>query len=103
MKIDDQARIPDPVFPRSNRTAKARKASKAYASPAATPVGSAGSDRVEVSDAGRARQAAAAALEQTPSIRADKVADLKARIKAGTYQVPGEAIAERMLAEEPPE
>jgi len=45
-------------------------------------------------------QAAAAALKQTPQIRADKVAALKARINDGTYQVSGEDIAERMLADD---
>jgi flagellar biosynthesis anti-sigma factor FlgM len=45
-------------------------------------------------------QIATAALKQTPAIRADKVAELKARITPGTYQVPGEAIAERMLTDD---
>jgi len=45
-------------------------------------------------------QVAAAALKQTPKIRADKVASLKARINEGTYQVPGADIAERMLADD---
>ena len=31
---------------------------------------------------------------------ARKVAELKARITPGTYQVPGEAIAERMLTDD---
>jgi anti-sigma28 factor (negative regulator of flagellin synthesis) len=45
-------------------------------------------------------QVATAALKQTPAIRAVKVVGLKARIKAGTYQVPGEDITERMLADD---
>ncbi len=47
-------------------------------------------------------QVATAALTQTPPIRADKVAELKARIKAETYQVPGEDIAEGQPALPPP-
>ena len=102
MKIDNDARIPKPLptTAQADRTGKAKKASKAYARSAATPTAPAGTDRVEVSDKGRAMQVAMEALKQTPSIRADKVAELKARINDGTYQVPGADIAERMLADD---
>ena len=45
-------------------------------------------------------QVATEALKKTPQIRADKVAELKARITDGTYRVPGADIAERMLEDD---
>ena len=102
MKIENDARIPKPLpaAAQADRTGKAKKASKAYARSTDAPSAPASTDRVEVSDKGRAMQVAAAALKQTPKIRADKVASLKARIDEGTYQVPGADIAERMLADD---
>jgi negative regulator of flagellin synthesis FlgM len=103
MKIDNDARSPKPLptTVETNRTGTAKKTRKPYAKSAATaPIAPATTDRVEVSDAGRAMQVATAALKQIPAIRAGKVADLKARMTAGTYQVPGEAIAERMLTDD---
>ena len=102
MKIDNDTRIPNPlpVAVQADRTSKLKKASKAYARSAAGPTAPATTDRVDVSDTGRAMQVATAALKQTPTIRADKVAELKARINDGTYQVPGADIAERMLADD---
>ena len=103
MKINDAPGVPNllPVAAQADRIGTAKKARKAYGKSVATsttPIASAATDRVDVSDTGRAMQIATAALQQTPAIRADTVAELKARITAGTYQVPGEAIAERMLA-----
>jgi negative regulator of flagellin synthesis FlgM len=103
MKIDNDARSPKPIptTVETNRTGTAKKARKAYTKSApTTPPSPATTDCVDVSDAGRAMQVATAALQQTPAIRANKVADLKARMTAGTYQVSGEAIAERMLTDE---
>jgi negative regulator of flagellin synthesis FlgM len=102
MKIDNDTRIPKPLPApaQADRTGKAKKAGKAYARSAAAPTAPASTDRVEVSDKGRAMQVATAALKQTPQIRADKVAALKAEINDGTYQVPGADIAERMLADD---
>lgn len=36
-------------------------------------------------------------LAQTPEVRVDKVAQLKAAIQQGTYEVKGDQIAEKML------
>lgn len=41
---------------------------------------------------------ALALISRTSDVRADKVAALKARIDAGTYQVPGTAIADSVWA-----
>ena len=102
MKIDNNARIPTPppASAQADQASKAKKASKAYTKPAAVPAAVASTDRVEVSDKGRAMQVATEALKKTPQIRADKVAELKARITDGTYRVPGADIAERMLEDD---
>ncbi len=102
MKIDNNTPIPKPIpaAGQADRAAKARKAGKAYAKSAPAPTAPAGTDRVEVSDTGRAMQVAMEALKQTPPTRADKVAELKAKIKDGTYQVSGEDIAKRMLEDD---
>lgn len=102
MKIKSDAPIPTPppAAGQAERTSKAKKALKAYAKSATAPTAPTSTDRVEVSDKGRAMQVAAAALKRIPKIRADKVAALKARINDGTYQVSGEDIAERMLADD---
>lgn len=57
-------------------------------------------DRVELSDQARALYVAKAALAELPLIRQDKIASLKQRIQNGTYRIPGEKIAQRMLAED---
>ncbi|MDR1000011.1 MAG: flagellar biosynthesis anti-sigma factor FlgM [Clostridiales bacterium] len=48
----------------------------------------------QAKDFSRARQA----IAQTPDIRADKVSDLKTRIEAGTYNVTGMEIAEKIFS-----
>jgi negative regulator of flagellin synthesis FlgM len=57
-------------------------------------------DRVELSDQARALYVANEALSALPEIRQDVVEPLKAAVKSGAYRVPGEKIAERMLAED---
>ena len=56
-------------------------------------------DRVELSDQARALYAANEALSALPEIRQDRVEPIKALVKSGAYRVPGEKIAQRMLAE----
>ena len=102
MKINNDApRLkPVPSGVHTDQTGKAKKASKAYARSAAAPPAPASTDRVEVSDTGRAMQVAMEALKRTAPIRADKVAALKTRINDGTYQVPAADIAARVLADD---
>jgi negative regulator of flagellin synthesis FlgM len=63
----------------------------------ATPPPAEQRDTVAMSELGaslaRIQEAAAAAAD----VRADRVADLKARIRAGDYRVDADALAERML------
>jgi negative regulator of flagellin synthesis FlgM len=58
-----------------------------------------GGDRVELSDKARALLVASDAIVKLPQIRADKVESLKQSIEDGSYHVPGEKIAERILGE----
>jgi len=67
--------------------------------PQAGQSGKTGGDRVELSDRARALIVASASLKTAPQIRIDKVDSLKQKIKDGTYHVPGEKIAERVLGE----
>ena len=64
-----------------------------------TPARTSGGDRVEFSDRARALLVASEAISKQPQIRSDKVESLKQMIKDGTYNVPGEKIAERLLGE----
>jgi flagellar biosynthesis anti-sigma factor FlgM len=56
-------------------------------------------DRVEFSDRARALLVASDALDILPQIRVDKVDQLKQLVKSGTYWVPGEKVADRILGE----
>jgi flagellar biosynthesis anti-sigma factor FlgM len=56
-------------------------------------------DRVELSERARAMQVASGALQTLPDIQGDKVEDIKQLVKSGSYWIPGEKIAERMLGD----
>jgi len=56
-----------------------------------------GPDRVSLSPRAADLQAARRVLEQTPRVREERVAALRAQIQAGTYHVPAEDIATAML------
>ena len=55
-------------------------------------------DQVSFSSLGKDMQTAKAALANTPDVRADKVAEYKAKLASGTYQVSGESFADKILA-----
>ena len=61
------------------------------------------SDRVSLSPRARELLAARRALEAIPDVRAEKVAELKARIDDGTYRIDEEAIAAKMIRDAFPE
>lgn len=52
---------------------------------------------LELSDAAREVQMVKRQLAETPDIRVDRVAALKARVEAGTYNVSGEDIADLII------
>ena len=56
-----------------------------------------GRDQVQISRAGRDFQVAKQAVAQSPDIREDKVAQLKAKIDSGEYQVTAGDFASKLL------
>src|SRR4051812_38037455 len=56
-------------------------------------------DSVAVSERARELSRAQEAVESAPDIRADKVARLKQQIENGSYSVPAEMVAEKLLDE----
>ncbi len=55
------------------------------------------SDKLEISQIGKDIHVAKKAVKEASDIREDKVADLKNRIKNGTYNVSDESFAEKLL------
>ncbi len=56
-----------------------------------------GSDRLSLSHHAEEIRTARAALAETPDVRADRVAQLKAQVQSGTYEVDPDKVAERIL------
>lgn len=54
-------------------------------------------DQVDLSSRAQEVSALRKELQGIPEVRADRVAHLKAQIASGSYSVPAEAIAERLL------
>lgn len=54
-------------------------------------------DKFEISQSAKDYQVAKEAVSNASDIREDKVADIKARLAAGTYKVSTEAIADKIL------
>ena len=57
----------------------------------------AGADQVALSQRAEEVKAARAALAETPEIRHERVAELKAQIASGEYKVDPDKVAERIL------
>ncbi len=55
-----------------------------------------GSDRLEISQFGKDYQIAKQAVAAAPDVRHDKVADIKAKIEAGTYEVSNNDLAAKL-------
>lgn len=58
-----------------------------------------GRDEVQISSTGRDYHVAKAAVSEAADVREDLVADIKARIKAGTYDVSTDDFAEKLLSQ----
>jgi negative regulator of flagellin synthesis FlgM len=56
-------------------------------------------DTLEVSARGRELAKAQQAVDEAPDVRADKVAEIKQRIEDGTYQVPADVLARKLLGD----
>lgn len=55
-----------------------------------------GSDKVEISQFGKDYQIAKQAVAAASDVRADKVADIKAKVNAGTYNVSNDDFAAKL-------
>ena len=55
------------------------------------------SDQLQISSLGKDIQTAKAAVAAAPDVRTDKVANLKAQVQNGTYNVSNESFAEKLL------
>lgn len=55
------------------------------------------SDKLEFSQTAKSYQTAKAAVYGAPDVRKDKVAEIKARMSAGNYNISSEAIADKLL------
>lgn len=60
-------------------------------------VKSSSSDSIEISSIGKDMQIAKKAVSETEDVRWDKVNDIKARMKSGTYNVSCEEVADKMV------
>ncbi len=59
--------------------------------------GGAPMDRVTISEESQEIQGILSQLKAVPDIREQKVAELRAAVRQGTYQVPARKVAEKML------
>ena len=83
------------------RTEQVRAVRATQATQAATSTQAAGSlrgpDQAEFSNRGVELAKARAALSTVPDVREDRVASLKSQVQAGTYQVPVDALANKLM------
>lgn len=56
------------------------------------------SDRLEFSQTAKSFQTAKAAVSSAPDVRMDKVAQIKAQMQAGSYNISSELIADKILS-----
>lgn len=70
----------------SAKVSKSQKTSKSSAA-----------DQVQISSFGKDIQTAKNAIANTPDIREEVTAPIKASIQAGTYEVSGESFAEKLM------
>lgn len=73
----------------ANSTAKAQSVKKSHST----------SDKFEISSEAKTYQTAKSAVSEAPDVRADKVAQIKAQMEAGTYHISAAAVADKMLSQ----
>ncbi len=86
-------------FERNAETREAGKAANAQGQ-AQTQATAAQADRVSLSPEARLQAAAMQAASNAPDMRADKVAELKAKVESGEYRPDSRNIAAKLLQEE---
>ncbi|MDD6208109.1 MAG: flagellar biosynthesis anti-sigma factor FlgM [Clostridiales bacterium] len=82
------------AYNRVNQVYQASKLSKTTKS--GKPV-STGNDQFEISQFGRELNVAKEAVKNAPDVREEKIADIKARMQNGTYQVSTQQIADKLV------
>jgi negative regulator of flagellin synthesis FlgM len=97
LKSTGQAPGSSPAAATGQATA-VRAASQGYAKAAATPTAKDAAN-VTISPKARELSLARAVVDETPDVRADKVAEFKARIASGEYKPDAGRIADGMLKE----
>lgn len=60
---------------------------------------SGGNDQFEISQFGKELHVAKEAVKNAPDVREEKIADIKARMQNGTYQVSSQQIADKLVDE----
>ena len=95
MKIDNEHLLP--TLNKFKGEAVEKGGTTAVSGEKANGAGSRIGDRVELSANGSQIERLKKTMQVAPDFRADKVAKLKEQIEAGTYQVEGKAVAEKML------
>ena len=80
-----------------NQIAQLYGVQKSYNAQKANKPASMGSDQLQISQMGYTHQVAKTAVSEASDVREDKIARLKAQIKAGTYSVDSEAFANKLL------
>ncbi len=71
----------------ANKATSVKKAQGAYSQ----------SDKIEFSDVAKTYQTAKTAVASAPDVRADKIAEIKAQMEAGTYKISSEAVADKII------
>ena len=95
MKIRDDNGLPRGVTPQTRQVRASQDERRVNSPTVQQPTG----DRVELSDRARALQVAQGALSQVPEVRTERVEAVKSLVQSGRYQVPSQALAERMLGD----
>ena len=95
MKIRDDNGLPRGVTPQTRQVRASQDERRVNSPTVQQPTG----DRVELSDRARALQVAQGALSQVPEVRTERVEAVKSLVQSGRYQLPSQALAERMLGD----
>ncbi len=90
MKIQGNNQLPEVREPTLRQTVEKSESEKA-----SVPQ----DDSVRISSGAKEAQKIMTEIEKVPDVREDRVRELKAAIDAGTYNVSGEAVAEKMIKE----
>ncbi len=89
------------IEPNGNDIQRIEQVRAVRATQAAAPTQAAGSvsgpDQAQFSNRGVELAKARAALSNLPDVREDRVAPLRSQIQAGTYKIPTEALAAKLL------